>query len=420
MIESNQVFPASTADEHHFPAYGAGASLPFEVGLPAQLRLDAPRRRRHWKLWSVAALLALGLLAFGVTMAREVPTGNFRTASVTRRDLRVTVTASGTLEALTTVAVGSELGGRVLTLNAAENDTVKRGQLLAELDPQDLRLAVAQADAELKMDRAAVLQALATVQESTSGLERNRKLRGAGLIDEQAWEASKASHARALAGRATARAKVQLSEAALALSRSRLAKATISSPIDGVVLSRLVEPGQTLTAGFQTPLLFRLAKDLTQLQLKASVTEADIGRLSVGQEASFQVEAYPDRNFVSRVVSLANEAEVKQGVVSFRATLSVDNAQKLLRPGMTCTVQIVATERRDRIVVPNAALRFEPENAPAVEPHVGSRRRVWLPSGSAARSLEVDVGASDGSFTELVNPTLPVGARVIVEDGDAT
>jgi HlyD family secretion protein len=404
-----------------FTPDGVGDSSPPPPTTDEVLARVSLPARSYWKRWAASlALLVVGGGAGVLGLASGSATPMFRTASIARRDLRVMVTASGTLEALTTVEVGTEVSGRLLTLNVAENETVERGQLLAEIDPQDLKLAVAQTGAELKMSAAEVLRANASLAEATSSLARNKKLRAAGLLNEQMLEAAVAERARALAALAMARAKVELAQAALELSRSRLRKASITSPIDGVVLSRLVEPGQTLTAGFQTPLLFKLAKDLTQLRLKAAVTEADIGRLKVGQAATFEVDAYPGRSFASRVVSLANEADIKQGVVSFRATLAAENVERLLRPGMTCTVQVVAAERAGTVVVPNAALRYEPEGAPPAERSSGAKRHVWLLEGELPRAVEIEAGATDGSFTEIVNSKLPVGSKVIVEDGEAT
>lgn len=371
-----------------------------------------PRRRRLGLLLAVLGSVSVATGAVWQFQRNRVPVVP-QTAPVERRDVQVSVTASGSLEALTTVDVGSEVSGKIVELLVNENDPVRRGQTLAKIAPQDLKLAVDQALAELRLSRASVAETNATFTEASLALKRAQKLREPGLVGEQALESARANQQRALASISANKAKVQLAEAALALAESRLNKATITSPIDGVVLTRLVEPGQTLTAGFQTPQLFKLAEDLTKLRLKVSIAEADIARVRVGQVASFTVDAYPERSFESRVVSLANEAETKQGVVTFRASLEVDNSALLLRPGMSSVVRIVTVEHPQALAVPNAALRYRgPDEHSAIDS--GVKRHLWVLEGEAPHRIEVQVGEKDGDFTELLKPALPVGTRLFI------
>jgi HlyD family secretion protein len=222
---------------------------------------------------------------------------------------------------------------------------------------------------------------------------------------------------------ASAAASATLARATLSQARSRLDKTNIFSPISGIVLSRRVEPGQTVTAGFQTPLLFRLAQDLTQMRLNVDIDEADVGRVNEGQEATFTVEAYPERTFRSRVISLRNEPKASQNVVTYQAVLSVENQERLLRPGMTCTATILAATRKDVLLVPNGALRFSPPaSAGGQEPKtVGTnpdptkRQRVWVLRANAPAPITVRAGATDGSVTEIVSGDVTPGTEVIVE-----
>ncbi len=367
-------------------------------------------RRKRWLALLLGAVLLAGLVTM-VLRGHGEGTAAPLSEPIVRRVLRVDVTASGNLEALTTVDVGAEVSGRIIQLDANENDFVRRGQTLAKIAPQDLELAVDQALAELHLNRAAVLETNATLNEADLAFKRSSKLREPGLVGEQALEGARANRQRAAAAVAAASAKVQLAKAALALARSRLAKTTISSPIDGVVLTRFVEPGQTITAGFQTPQLFKLAEDLAKLRLEVAIAEADIARVRIGQVATFTAEAFQDRSFSSHVTSLANEATVKQGVVSFRAVLQVDNTERLLRPGMSCTVKIRTLEREGALAVPNAALRY---GATQAATDGDSRRLVWVVEPERPRRIEVRLGERDGSFTELLEPPLPAGTRVLV------
>jgi HlyD family secretion protein len=394
------------------------------------LRAAAPSRLRRVLSYGLLAAAVAGA-GYGVWRWRHAaatrgPT--YEEAEVRRADLRVTVTATGTLQALTTVDVGAEVTGKVLEVTVEANAPVKKGQVLAIIDPEQLRASTDQSSAQVAQAEAAILQAQATLTEATLALERSKSLLAEGLVGQGEYEAANANKLRAEASVANARASATLSRAALKLARSRLDRTRIFSPIDGIVLSRLVEPGQTVTAGFTTPILFRLAQDLTQMRLTADVDEADVGRVKEGQTATFTVEAYPDRNFDSRVVTLRNEPKTTQNVVTYQAVLAVDNKSLLLRPGMTCTATIVAETHPQVLVVPNAALRFyppTPSQGPAGPPkQVGvegdqRKQHVWLLEGTTPKQREVRLGASDGSFTELLSTEFAPGTKVIVDVSEA-
>lgn len=369
---------------------------------------SSPAVRWLWRLGVLTVLLVAGVLGMRTMKARAANRGpTFVSEPAHKADVLVTVTATGTLEAVTLVEVGAEVTGRILKLNAAENDKVKKGQVLAVIDPEQLQAAVDQAVAQVSAADASILQAKATVTEAGLVLERNKKLREQGLLGQAELDTATANKQRAEATLASAQANAALARAAYKLAKSRLDKTTIVSPIDGVVLSRQVELGQTVTAGFQTPVLFRLAEDLTSMRVKAAIDEADVGRVHPGLSATFVVEAYPDRKFPSSVSSLGNDPKTSQNVVTYQALLAVDNTEKLLRPGMTCTATIVAETRKDVLVVPNAALRFVPPTPPGTPPEkktsvIDNKHRVYVLQGKTPVAIEVRVGATDGLVTEIV------------------
>jgi len=394
-----------------------------------RLGLSSPPSPRRW-LWRGAALvLLLGGGAFGVQRylaqraTQNLP--KFETVAAARTRIEVIVTATGTLSGLGTVEVGAEVSGKLLAVHADWNDQVKRGQLLAEIDPEQLRAAVDESSARVRQADASVRQALATQHETTLAAERARSQAAQQLISQAELDAALAAAERADATVQSSRAAATLARATLDSTRSRLEKTRIVSPIDGVVLSRLVEPGQTVTAGFQTPVLFKIAEDLRRMSLHVFIDEADIGRSKQGQSASFTVDAYPGRVFPSKVLELRNEPKLQQNVVTYEAVLEVDNSELLLRPGMTATALIVAGVHEDVLAVSNAALRFSPPQqergtfGPRPAQQLGVRasgkQHVWVLKDGTPEPVEVVAGATDGRLTEIVSGELAAGTPVIVD-----
>ncbi len=371
----------------------------------------------------VLAAVTLGVITWRKSQAAAGPV--FESALVQRTDIQVTVRATGTLQTLTTVEVGAEVTGRLLKVNVETNDVVKRGQVLAEIDPEQLRAAVEQSAAQVISSEAAILLAKSSLTESQASFQRSQRMLKEGIASQSEAEASTAGLGRAEANLKSAKANASLAQASLRSAQSRLGKTTIVSPIDGVVLSKLVEPGQTVTAGFSTPVLFRLAQDLTRMRLTVDVDEADVGRVHEGAHATFTVEAYPERTFESRVLSLYNEPKTSQNVVTYQAVLEVDNRLKLLKPGMTCTATIISETRPHVLSVPNAALRFTPPAPPAgfsgplkkVGLAGDKSHRVWVPSASGPTAITLSIGASDGARTEIIEPVpgLSEGKSVLVD-----
>ncbi|WP_129782590.1 efflux RND transporter periplasmic adaptor subunit [Peristeroidobacter soli] len=335
----------------------------------------------------VIAILAAGYYFFGRGDSKAV---TYTTQDVVKGDLTVTVTATGNLEPRNQVEIGSELSGTVSKVNVDVNAEVKAGQVLAALDTTRLKAQVLQQESSLASAEARVLQADASAKEARANyarLEKVRELSGNKLPSQQDMDVAEAAVARADGELAAAKAAVAQSRASLETVRTDLGKTELRSPINGVILVRSVEPGQTVAASLQAPVLFIMAEDLKKMELHVSVDEADVGSVQVGQEASFTVDAYPNRRFSARITqvhfassntkasssssSSSQASATSTGVVTYETVLEVDNPELLLRPGMTATAEIVTTNIEDAVLVPNAALRFSPEAAAPSGPQAG-------------------------------------------------
>lgn len=387
------------------------------------LGVDRPARgrRRALLVWMGVGLTIAGL-AFGAVRwyrKRELARRpQYQTEPAKRTDIQVVVSATGTLKGQNTVEVGAEVSGRVAAVLVDFNDHVKAGQLLLEIDPEQARAAVDEARARVAEADAATKQAQASLLEAGQNAKRAEQQAGQGLVSQKELEAARAALARADAATESAKASAQMARATLKSQTSRLEKTRIVSPISGVVLARLVEPGQTVNAGMTTPVLFKLAEDLRRMSLYVYIDEADVGRTREGQSASFTVDAYPEKTFPSKLLSLRNEPKEEQNVVSYEAVLAVDNDALLLRPGMTGTATIVADRRPNVLTVPNAALRFTPptEAGGRDKPVAPRGKGVWTLVGDKPQFLPLKTGASDGRVTEVIGASkLREGMRVLVD-----
>jgi len=382
----------------------------------------APTNRR-WRIAVVVAALAAVVAGIWFTFgASNTDAPQYQTVSVERGRIVATVTATGVLHPVTQVDVGSEVSGVIRAVNVDFNDHVTKGQVLALLDTDQLRARMLQAKASLASAQAGQRQAAATVHETDLNFHRCERLARTQMCSQQDLDQLEATWLRAQAAEAISIAQVSQATANLEADQTALGKAAIVSPIDGVVLNRFVEPGQTVAATFQTPLLFTLAEDLSQMQLKVDVDEADIGRVAQGQAATFTVDAYPQRRFDARVASVRFAPKTIQGVVTYEAVIDFDNSALLLRPGMTATADIVTRTVENVLLVPNAALRFKPAaSAAAAIPVPGTHdlatRMLWvLPDDAAQPELvRVGIGESDARNTEITSGTLAVGDRVITD-----
>lgn len=399
-------------------------NVPGDPEVVRTLGLDAKGKRKP-VIRAVLTLLGLVVVAALIVMWMQAraraQAPSYQTAAITRGEVTVTVTATGTIQGLNTVEVGAEVSGRIAKVFVDFNDRVEAGQLLAEIDPEQFIAAVEEAKARIVAADANIKQARATLAEAKAQATRAKTQLEKGLISQRDFETAEAAAIRAEANLASAQADATLARAALKSAEYRLERTKIVAPISGIVLSRLIEPGQTVNAGFQTPVLFKLTEDLSRMSLHVYVDEADVGRVKEGQEASFTVDAYPGRKFASKVLSLRNEPKTEQNVVSYEAVLAVDNGELLLRPGMTATASIMADTRKDVLLVPNAALRFVPPQqpgqgglpgAPSFDANAG--KRLWVLRNGRPTAIEVEVGPTDGLVTE-VSGDIAEGMEVLTD-----
>ncbi|BDD86332.1 efflux RND transporter periplasmic adaptor subunit [Desulfofustis limnaeus] len=407
------------------------------------LQSQSRHSRRRW-LW--LAITALALAAIGIVLFRDgeqsVQT-RYRTEPVVTDTLVVTVSATGNLQPTNQVDVGSELSGIISEVLVDSNDQVVKGQVLARLDLAKLDDAVARSRANLATAEAQVLQARATLSQARATMARMQHVAemSAGKVpSHHELDSATADLARAEAAEAAAQAGVVQARASLQSDETDLAKATIRSPINGVVLSRQVEPGQTVAASFQAPVLFTLAEDLAKMELQVDVDEADVGRVREGQPALFTVDAWPGRRFTATITRVGYGAQEKDGVISYPAELEVDNSDLSLRPGMTATAEITTLTRENALLVPNAALRYMPPavtsspkasgpgvmgallprpprsmTRPTPAKPVGAKPQVWVVQNGQPTALEIRSGATNGRLTEVLDGPLQEGMQVITE-----
>jgi HlyD family secretion protein len=399
-------------------------------------------RLLRWRnlIWAIVVIaVAWGLYAAWPTSGRS--TTNYVTDAVARGNLTVMVTATGSAQPITQVNISSELSGTVRKVNVDFNSPVAVGQTLAELDTDKLKAVIQNARAKLDAAKARVAEASANVEEKLGQYERKKELAGKAIASAQDLDLAKAAYDRAIATRASAQAETKVAEADLRLNEINLAKACICSPINGVVLKRSVDPGQIVASSLQAPVLFIIAEDLRHMELQVDVDEADVGKVKVGQNATFSVDAYPNRKFPAKIRDIRFGSEVVQGVVTYKAVLSIDNSDLLIRPGMTATAEITVQQIKDALHVPNAALRFSPASAqsnrqqrgflqrllpgrpsfrpPSKQDDDGSNRTVWVFRDDAAAAVSVVIGASDGRRTQIAKGEIAAGDRVIVDTASA-
>lgn len=396
--------------------------------------------------WSKSKRLTLGLVTVAIIatvswwMGSKDAAPRYLTEAVKQGVLQVEVTANGTLEAEQEVTIGSELSGIVEKVFVDVNDTIKKGQVLIELDTAKLKASVEKAKAALASAQAAQKEAQATLNEANAKYKRLlnvRKLSGGKTPAQTELDEQSAVVARSQASVDTAAAQIQTAQAELETAQTDLTKAYISSPIDGVVLARSVEPGYAVAASLQAVELLTLASDLRTLDLEIDVDEADVSVVKPGQKATFTVSAYPNKNFPATLTKVAyGPTESETNVVTYTAYLKVSNEDLLLRPGMTATARIVTEQRQNALLVPNTALRFAPSvskgsgsavdtlmmgpprSSNKVSKEVGGvttqrKNTVWVLRSGSAQEIDIITGASDGTHTEVISGDLKDGDLVI-------
>ncbi len=378
----------------------------------------------------LAAVLALG--AYALFRKNDQAVG-YKTAPVTRGDLSASITATGTVNAVTTVTVGTQVSGTISRIFVDYNAPVKKGQLLAQIDPALPQARVDQARANLQSALAGVEKAEAALMDARRTLERNRDLFARNYIARSDLDTAETNHLSAGAQVSVAKAQVAQAKAALRSEETNLRYTRILSPVNGTVISRNVDVGQTVAASFQTPTLFTIAEDLTRMQIDTSVDEADIGRVRVGQDVRFTVDAYPELRFSGKVSEVRNAPTTVSNVVTYTVIVNVANPDLKLKPGMTANVSIITATRQGVLRIPNAALRFKGPAQKAAKQGMartgGDRvpsaagagtRDIWILEGRTPRRVSVVPGISDGNLTEIRSGHLEEGATVIVEAAGKT
>ncbi|HZX81318.1 MAG TPA: efflux RND transporter periplasmic adaptor subunit [Lysobacter sp.] len=334
-----------------------------------------PARRRGPLLIAVVAVLALGGLWYWRShKAAPDDAGGYRTARVEQGDIRVVISSTGQLSAISTVVVGSEVSGRVTDVLVDFNDRVRKGQVLARLDPSTYEAQIAQGNAAINAAQANSAEAAAALRNAEVDYRRKAELGRQKLVAQADVDLARATLERARATLTASRAQIAQQQAGTRTARLNVGRSEIRSPVDGVVLTRTVEPGQTVAASLQAPELFKLAEDLSKMKIELAVDEADIGQVRVGQRATFTVDAFPDRRFGGEVSQVRLSATTTNNVVTYPVVIEVDNRDGKLLPGMTANAEIEVSNRENVLRVANAALRYKPgdEEAAALQAQSGS------------------------------------------------
>ena len=384
----------------------------------------------------LAIIIAIGLLATlavaGVYARKTTGEPTVTTGVVSRGAIVNNISASGTLEAVTTVEVGTQVSGIVESLNADFNSIVRKGQVLARLEPSLFQSAVEQAQANLVRAEADEQRIEVGLADATVQLQRARELAARQLIPATDLDTASVNRDSLAAQVKSAAAAVTQARASLRQAQVNLEKTIVTSPIDGIVIARSVDVGQTVAASLQSPTLFLIAADLSSMQLNASIDESDLGQIATGQTVTFTVDAYPAKRFSGKVEQVRLSPTVVSNVVTYSAIISAPNPLLELKPGMTANVTVEASRRDDVLRVPNAALRFRPTDdvLKALGVNTGSKNSpvatgvgrkadtpgtvtVWVQAGESVQPVTVRVGASDGVNTEILDGALQEGAAVV-------
>jgi HlyD family secretion protein len=363
--------------------------------------------RKTTKVKPRGILIAMGIMALLIGCKGD--TTSYRTEPVTRGDIQQSITATGTVNAVTTVLVGTQVSGTIKELYVDFNSHVKKGQLIALIDPEMFEAQTAQA-------RANVEKAVATFQDAERTFKRNQELYSRNLVPRSDLDTAETNYF-------SSKAQLEQAKAALKVSETNLRYTRILSPVDGVVISRNVDIGQTVAASFQTPTLFTIAQDLTKMQINTNVAESDIGMVRVGQDVEFTVDAYPDTTFKGKVWQIRQAPITVQNVVTYDVVIQVDNRDLRLMPGMTANVTIIIVTKRDVLRITNAVLRFRMADKAAgsggnAAHGAGAGIKgpsVWVLENGKPRRVAISPGISDGSYTEIASGDLKEGQNVVIE-----
>lgn len=362
----------------------------------------------------VLIAVALGSAAFFLFKGNKDEM-NFKTERAARGDIVSFITASGTVNAVTTVLVGTQVSGTIKNIYVDFNSIVKQGQAIAQIDPAIFEAQVEQAKANLLAAKANVEKANVALTDAQRTLNRQKELFAKNLISMSDVDAAGTAFDAATSQVSAAKAQMAQTEAALKITETNLRYTRIVSPVNGTVVSRSVDVGQTVAASFQTPTLFTIAQDLTKMQVDSSVVEADIGKIEVGQPVEFTVDAYPDSPFKGTVSEIRNAPITVQNVVTYDVVVKVDNPELKLKPGMTANVSIIVSSKSNVLRIPNAALRFKPSDKQTNNEKSEKGSGIWVIENKELKRVAVTTGISDGAYTELLSSEIKEGEELIVD-----
>ena len=336
----------------------------------------------------------------------------YKTQKIENGDIMESITASGTINPLSTVSVGSQASGRIAEIYVDYNSVVKKGQLLALIDQENAKATVQQREAALEIAKAQVAVEENNIKYYKKALNRISKLNAAKYSTEKDLEAAERDYDNSVAQLALEQAQVKQAQASLNSAQTELSYTEIKAPVDGIVISKSVEVGQTVAASFETPEIFSVAEDLTKMQIEASVVEADIAKVKEGQKVRFTVDSYADDYFYGTVTQVRNEATTTSNVVTYTVVIGIDNTDMKLKPGMTANVEIITAEEKDVMLVPNQALRFYIDDSDTAKRY--KDRGVWIIKNGHPERVTVKIGVSDDDNTQILESTLKIGDEVIV------
>ena len=365
------------------------------------------RKKKLFIILSIGFIAILGVIIIALSGSKKT---QFKTAKVQKGDITQTVRATGNLNPVTTIIVGTRVSGTIVALYVDYNSKVKKGQLIAQIDPTPFENELKQSEAEILNAKANLFKAEVTLKDAERTLKRKQELFKRELIARSELDDAETAYNTARAQYEIALAQVKKAEAGLMQAKTNLGYTRIVSPVDGVVIAKNVEVGQTVAASFQTPTLFTIAPDLTKMQVDTNVDEADISKIKPGMEVNFTVDAYPDKKFKGIVSQIRLSPTVTQNVVTYNVVISVDNSHLLLKPGMTANVTFVVNSKENVIKIPNSALRFKMPDSPP-----SKQQGVWVIRGGKPFRVNVKTGISDGEWTELIEGDLKEGEEVIIE-----
>ncbi|HET6364504.1 MAG TPA: efflux RND transporter periplasmic adaptor subunit [Nitrospirota bacterium] len=361
------------------------------------------------------SVLVVGIFT-SILFACKGDSPSYRTDPVMRGDIQQSVTATGAVNAVTTVQVGTQVSGTIKTLYVDFNSSVKKGQIIAQIDPSTFESQVQQAQANLLSSQGNLEKAEATLVNDKRTYDRNKELLSKKLIAQSDLDTAETTYQSDKAQVDVAKAQIAQAKASLDYAKQNLEYTKILSPVDGVVISRNIDVGQTVAASFQTPTLFTIAQDLTKMQIDTNVAESDIGLVKLGQEVDFTVDAYPDTTFKGKVWQVRQAPIIVQNVVTYDVVVQVNNRDFKLMPGMTANVSIIIQTRHDALRITNAALRFRMSEKSA---GTGSGEKkgpaIWILENGKPKRVTITPGISDGTYTEIVSGDLKEGQQTIVE-----